>query len=62
MVAMVSTVAVASGPFPAVDRVLGARNREKDVWSGALPDIAGRYGAFHIQDYYGFGKQSRIDY
>ena len=62
MEAIVSTGAGAAGPFPPVERVLGARNGEKDAWSGELPDIAGRYGAFHIQDYYGFGKQSRVDY
>ena len=62
MEAIVSTGAGAAGPFPPVERVLGARNGEKDAWSGELPDIAGRYGAFHIQDYYGFGRQSRVDY
>ncbi len=62
MEAIVSTGAGAVGPFPAVERVLGARNGEKDVWSGKLPDIAGRYGAFHLQDYYGYGKQGRVDY
>lgn len=30
--------------------------------AGELPPIAGRYGAFHTQDFYGFGNQSREDY
>jgi glycine reductase len=62
MEAIVSTGAGAVGPFPAVERVLGARNGERETWMGKLPDIAGRYGAFHLQDYYGYGKQGRIDY
>jgi glycine reductase len=62
MEAIVSTGAGAAGPFPPVDRVLGAREGELERWSAKLPDIAGRYGAFHRQDYYGFGKQSRVAY
>jgi glycine reductase len=62
MEAIVSTGAGAVGPFPAVERVLGARNGETEAWSGKLPDIAGRYGASHLQDYYGYGRQSRVDY
>lgn len=61
MQAIVSTGAGAAGPFQAVERVIGARQGD-EAWSGALPDITGRYGAFHIQDYYGFGRQSREDY
>ena len=62
MEAIVSTGAGAAGPFPPVERVLGARNGEADTWAGQLPDIAGRYGAFHMQDYYGYGRQSRVDH
>jgi hypothetical protein len=62
MEAVVSTGAGAAGPFPPVDRVLGLREGELERWSAKLPDIAGRYGAFHRQDYYGFGKQSRVAY
>jgi glycine reductase len=62
MEAVVSTGAGAAGPFPPVERVLGARNGEREAWSSELPDIAGRYGAGHMQDYYGFGRQSRVDY
>ena len=61
MQACVSTGAGAVGPFPAVDRVLGAREGD-EAWSGDLPAIVGRYGAFHLQDYYGYGRQSRADY
>jgi hypothetical protein len=62
MDAIVSTGAGAAGPFPPVERVLGARNGEAETWAGQLPDIAGRYGAFHMQDYYGYGRQSRVDH
>lgn len=63
MKSIVSTGAGAAGPFPPVERVLGARDDgEDEVWSKELPSIAGRYGAFHLQDYYGFGRQSKEDY
>ena len=62
MQAIVSTGAGAVGPFPAVEGVLGARNGEAEVWSKELPSVAARYGAFHLQDYYGHGRQSRADY
>ena len=64
MEAIVSTGAGAVGPFPAVERVLGVSDGDGEVgaWAGELPAIAGRYGAFHLQDYYGFGRQSRVDY
>ncbi len=62
MEALVSTGAGAAGPFPPVDRVLGARNGDAESWSEELPSIVGRYGAFHLQDYYGYGRQSRVDY
>lgn len=61
MQAIVSVGAGAVGPFPAVERVLGARDGD-EAWSGDLPTIVGRYGAFHLQDYYGYGRQSRTDY
>ena len=62
MEAIVSTGAGAVGPFPAVERVLGVSNGDVGAWAGDLPAIAGRYGAFHLQDFYGFGNQSRVDY
>lgn len=61
MQAVVSTGAGACGPFHPVKRVIGARSGD-EAWAGELPMIAGRYGSFHMQDYYGFGKQSREDY
>jgi glycine reductase len=61
MQAIVSTGAGAAGPFHPVERVIGARDGD-EAWARELPLIAGRYGAFHLQDYYGFGKQSRDDY
>lgn len=62
MQAIVSVGAGAAGPFPAVDRVLGARNGDAAAWSEELPSIVGRYGSFHLQDYYGHGRQSKADY
>ena len=62
MEAIVSTGAGAVGPFPAVERVLGVSDGDAGSWAGDLPAIAGRYGAFHLQDFYGFGNQSRVDY
>ncbi len=62
MQAVVSTGAGAvPGPFHPVERVIGAREGD-EAWAGPLPPIAGRYGAFHLQDYYGFGAQSKEDY
>ena len=61
MQAIVSTGAGAAGPFPAVEKLLGAHNGDRAM-ADELPAIAGRYGAFHIQDYYGFGRQSKTAY
>ncbi len=59
--AAVSTGNGYAGPFPAVQRVLG--DREPDpAWFGDLPPIPGRYGAFYLQDYYGYGRQGCVDY
>ncbi|MFN8523479.1 MAG: glycine/sarcosine/betaine reductase component B subunit [Chloroflexota bacterium] len=49
------------GPFRPVERVLGAREPDP-YWAGELQPIAGRYGAFHLQDYFGFGRQSCASY
>jgi len=59
--AIVSAVSTGTGavpgPFSPVDRVLGALDPDPS-WGAELLPIAGRYGAFHLQDYYGFGRQS----
>lgn len=50
-----------SAPFSAVEKVIGGRMVESE-WFGELPPLTGRYGAHHIQDHYGFGRQSSADY
>jgi sarcosine reductase len=63
--AIVAAVSTGTGavpnPFVSVERVLGARQVNSE-WFGELPPIAGRYGAGHLQDYYGFGRQSCANY
>lgn len=59
--ATISTGNGYAGPFPAVDRVLGEREPEPASYS-ALPAIPGRYGAFYLQDYYGYGRQGCVDF
>ncbi len=49
------------GPFPAVDRVIGALEPE-DAWFQAQPAVHGRYGTSHLQDFYGYGRQSYADF
>lgn len=49
------------GPFPAVERVLGAREPEQR-WYEEQPAVHGRYGVSHLGDHYGSGKQSYADY
>jgi glycine reductase len=49
------------GGFGAVARVLGARDPDP-AWCGSLPPLAGRYGAHHLQDHYGIGRQSYAEY
>lgn len=62
IVAAVSTgTGAVPGPFRPVDHVLGALDPDP-TWRGELLPIAGRYGAFHLQDYYGFGRQSCASY
>ena len=48
-------------PFPAVERVVGARHVD-DSWLEERPPIHGSYGSNYLQDYYGFGHQSFEDY
>jgi hypothetical protein len=49
------------GPFVPVEQVLGAHDPDPS-WGGELLPIPGRYGAYHLQDYYGFGRQSCASY
>ena len=62
MAAVVSTGTGAAGPFPAVDRVIGAVDGVDPSWYPEQPPVPGRYGAGHVTDHYGVGKQSCIDY
>lgn len=62
MGAVVSTGTGAVGPFPAVDEVIGTLGRAHPDWYQRLPAIPGRYGAGHVRDLYGIGKQSYTDY
>lgn len=48
--------------FPPVKRVIGAIGEPEERWFGKQPPIPGRYGAFHAQDIYGYGRQSLADY
>lgn len=58
IVAAVSTgTGAVPEPFREVERVLGGR-RIDPGWYAELPPLAGRYGAHHLQDHYGFGHQS----
>ena len=50
-----------AGPFPAVDRVVGARDPEEG-WFAERAAVHGRYAVSHLQDFYGYGKQSYADY
>ena len=50
-----------AGPFPPVERVLGAREPEQR-WYGERPPVHGRYAVSHISDHYGYGKQSYADF
>lgn len=63
--AIVAAVSTGTGsvphPFAPVERVLGGREIDP-AWQGELPPLAGRYGAFHVQDWYGEGRQSCADY
>jgi hypothetical protein len=61
---LVSVVSIgtgsASGPFPAVDKVIG--NFGDDSWAAEREPIHGRYGVSHTSDVYGFTRQSCDDY
>ena len=62
MEAVVSTGTGAAGPFPAVERVVGSTRRAPPNWYAEQLPIPGRYGAGHVLDHYGFGKQHCVDY
>ena len=62
MEAVVSTGTGAAGPFPAVERVVGSTRRTSPNWYAEQLPIPGRYGAGHVLDHYGFGKQHCVDY
>lgn len=62
MAAVVSTGTGSAGPFPSVDRVLGVIGDAEPAWYGEQAAIPGRYGAGHVRDHYGVGRQSCIDY
>ena len=49
------------GPFPAVERVIGARVPERR-WYDEQPAVHGRYAVSHLIDHYGYGNQSYADY
>jgi len=49
------------GPFPAVERVIGARVPERR-WYDEQPAVHGRYGVSHLDDHYGYSFQSCADY
>ncbi|MDP2948251.1 MAG: glycine/sarcosine/betaine reductase component B subunit [Chloroflexota bacterium] len=48
--------------FNPVSRVIGTIERAPEAWFRALPPIHGRYGVTHVQDYFGFGKDSYGDF
>ncbi|MAF54340.1 MAG: hypothetical protein FI707_15495 [SAR202 cluster bacterium] len=62
MTAVVSTGTGTIGPFPPVDRVIGGVEGVDPAWYDEQPYIHGRYGAAHVRDHYGVGRQSCIDY
>ncbi|MDP6064728.1 MAG: hypothetical protein QGI49_08055 [SAR202 cluster bacterium] len=44
--------------FAPVPRVVGALSHPDKRWFGEQPPIPGRYGAYHAQDIFGWGRQS----
>ena len=62
MEAVVSTGTGGAGPFPAVERVVGSTQAASSRWYGEQQAVPGRYGAGHVLDNYGFGRQHSVDY
>jgi sarcosine reductase len=61
-VAVVSTGdGSAPGPFPAVERVIGA-GPIRPEWYQAQPPPHGRYGTSHLNDVWGFSRLACVDY
>lgn len=61
------TAAVSTGTgdvtaFDPVSRVIGTIERAPEAWFRAIPPIHGRYGIAHVQDYFGFGRQTYADF
>jgi len=48
--------------FEPVQHVIGTIGKAPEAWFNAIPPIHGRYGIAHVQDYFGFGKQSYADF
>ena len=44
-----------------MDRVVGALGPHEE-WFEEKPAVHGRYGVSHLQDFYGYGRQSYVDY
>jgi hypothetical protein len=59
---VVSVVSLGTGSVPdtfaPVPRVVGALSHPDKRWFGEQPPIPGRYGAYHAQDIFGWGRQS----
>jgi glycine reductase len=63
MISVVSTgTGAVPGNFPPVKKVVGTIGEPEARWYGEQPPIIGRYGAYHAQDIWGYGKQSLADY
>ena len=61
-VAVVSTGdGSAPGPFPPVDRVIGAGPIGPE-WHREQPPPLGRYGTSHLNDVWGFSRLACVDY
>jgi len=62
VVAVVSTgTGSADGPFPAVDKVIGAGELD-EAWYEEQEPVHGRYGTSYLNDVWGFGKQGCVEY
>jgi len=62
VVAVVSTgTGSAPGPFPPVKKVIGAGPIGEEWYKEQEPPH-GRYGTSHLNDVWGFGRQSCVDY
>lgn len=62
--AVVSTgTAAVPRTFPGVERVIGgAVGQPQERWYGEQPPIPGRYGAYHAQDMFGYGRESLAEF